>query len=287
MQIRPLRTVALTSLAMLGFAANSVLCRLALAEGAIDPVAFTVVRLASGALMLAVVASIGGVLRPDRAHGASWTSAIALFAYAATFSFAYMRVHAGVGALILFGLVQLTMVGWGVAHGERLSARRWFGFVLAIGGLVGLTAPGLTAPDPVGAVLMALAGIAWGAYSIRGRRARSAVAASAGNFARSVPFAGLLAFGGLLAPGILGHYHLSTVGILLALASGALASGLAYSIWYAALRDLQSTQAAIVQLVVPVLAAIGGVVLIAEPLTPRLLLAGCAILAGIAVALRT
>ncbi len=267
------RTVALTCTALVAFAANSLLCRAALAPATIDAGAFTALRLISGALTLAMLAA-----RTQGVQGGSWPSGAALFAYAIAFSFAYRLIPAGSGALILFGSVQATMIGRELLRGGRPHHREWLGLALAFGGLVGLTRPGLHAPDPRGAALMTLAGVAWGVYSLRGRGAGHPLAATADNFARSVP----LALVALLPP--LAPRQLSVPGALLAVASGAIASGLGYVAWYAALRGLSASQAAIVQLAVPPLAAVGGVVLLGETLEARLLLGGGAIIGGIALA---
>lgn len=283
MQSLRTKSAGFTLAALIGFAANSVLCRLALAQGSIDPASFTAVRLASGACMLAILARVmGPKLAAGRSpqFGASWLSALALFVYAGAFSFAYVQLPAGTGALILFGLVQLTMVTWGLLRGERLGALQCLGFALAIVGLVGLTAPGISAPEPLAALTMCLAGVAWGVYSIRGLGSPNPIGANASNFARTLPLAAALL---LLAPG---SKPMQASGFWLALASGALASGLAYSLWYAALRSLKSTQAAALQLSVPVLAALGGIVLLEEALETRLLLTGTAILCGVALAVR-
>lgn len=270
------RTVVLTALALVGFAGNSLLCRLALAEGAIDAASFTAIRLVSGALVLAALA------RPRALVGAgSAASAAALFAYAAPFSFAYLRLGAGLGALVLFGAVQATMLGWAVARGERPGALVWLGLVVALVGLVGLAAPGRTSPDPLGLAAMALAGAAWAVYTLRGRGSSAPpLATTAANFARSVPLAAALVAGAAL----LGGLSASGRGVALATLSGAVASGLGYSLWYAALPHLSATRAAALQLLVPVLAAGGGVGLLGERVSPRLLLAGAAILGGVALA---
>ncbi|WP_164017583.1 DMT family transporter [Pyxidicoccus trucidator] len=275
-----MRTGLLTVLALVGFAANSLLCRAALAGGGrlIDAASFTGVRLVSGALVLAVLLRVRG----GRYTGGSWPSALALFVYAAGFSLAYVRIPAGVGALLLFGCVQATMLGMGLARGERPKAREVAGLLLALSGLVGLTAPGGSAPDPVGAALMAGAGVAWGVYSLRGRGNRNPLAATADNFLRSVPMAAALSAVGLW---VQGTPHATGHGVALAVASGALASGVGYSLWYAALPHLTATRAAIVQLSVPVLAAVGGVLLLGETLTQRLVFAGAALLMGVLLAL--
>jgi len=268
----------LLCVAMLAFAANSLLCRLALGPRLVDAATFTAMRLLSGAVVLALlVLGRSGASRP----AGTWRAASALFAYAAAFSFAYLALPAGTGALILFGVVQATMIGWGLVGGERLRPVVWLGLGLAVSGLVALTLPGLSAPDPAGALCMAVAGVAWGVYSLLGRGTKDPLAATAGNFLRAVPMALALSFGAAL----LGHApHAGVRGLLLAAASGALASGIGYSLWYAALRDLPASRAAIAQLSVPALAAAGGVLLLGEPLTPRLAMAGAAILAGVATA---
>jgi drug/metabolite transporter (DMT)-like permease len=274
----PLRTALAGSAAMVAFAANSLLCRVALATGAIDPAAFTALRLASGAAALWVLVALRE-RTPAPRPGGSWTSALALFAYAAPFSFAYLTLGAGTGALVLFTAVQTTMIMTGLRSGERPTVVQWVGLALALGGLVWLVFPGLSAPSPVGALLMVLAGVAWGVYSLRGRDVADPVAATAGNFARSTPFA--LALVALVLPSV----SLSPVGIAWAVLSGALTSGLGYVAWYAAVRALSATRAAIVQLAAPVLAAAGGVVLLGESISLRLVLSGGAILGGVALAM--
>lgn len=272
------RTVALTVAALVGFAANSILCRLALGTHEIDAASFTGIRLLSGAIALAILA--WATRSPaENLIGGSWASAAALFAYAAAFSYAYLRLEAGAGALILFASVQVTMIGWGWLRGERPGLLEWLGLAVALGGLIALTIPGLSAPDPVGAGLMAAAGAAWGVYSLRGRSGLRALAATAGNFARSVPLAVALVLAAWASR------HLSAKGALLASISGSLASGVGYSLWYAALPGLPATRAAVVQLAVPVLAAAGGVALLGEHPSLRLVGAGAAILGGVALAL--
>ena len=270
------RTATLTLVAMLAFAANSVLCRLALQHTAIDPASFTVIRLVSGAVMLAVLLQWRRQV-PGRAG--NWGSALALFVYAAAFSFAYVSLPTGVGALLLFAAVQATMIITGLVRGERLGAQQSAGLVLAFGGLVYLLLPGLSAPPLVGALLMIGAGVAWGVYSLRGRGTRDALAATGGNFLRTVPMAiGL----GMLG---IGDVSVDMTGVMYAVLSGALASGAGYAVWYAALRGLNATRAATVQLSVPVIAALGGVVLLGEAVTLRLALSSVAILGGVALVL--
>lgn len=272
-----MRVVVPTVLALVAFAANSLLCRSALRDGAIDPATFTVVRLVAGAVVLAAIVR----LRRGAAAGqGSWPSAIALLAYAAAFSFAYVSLTAATGALLLFGAVQATMIGAGVVRGERPAPDQLAGIVLALGGLVWLLLPGLEAPPPLGAALMLAAGVAWGVYSLRGRRGGAPLAVNAGNFVRaailSLP---LLALAGHASPP-------QPSGIALALASGALASGVGYAVWYTALPSLRAATAASVQLAVPVLTAIAGVALLGEPATWRLAIATVAILGGIALVIR-
>jgi len=275
-----MRIALLTVLALVGFAANSLLCRAALAGGGrlIDAASFTGVRLASGALVLGLLLRMRG----GRYQGGSWGSALALFAYAAGFSLAYVRIPAGVGALLLFGCVQATMLGTGLVRGERPRPLEWVGLLLALGGLVGLTAPGATAPDFVGAALMAGAGVAWGIYSLRGRGSTHPLAATANNFLLSVPMVLVLS---AVSVGVQGAPHATARGVVLAVTSGALASGVGYSLWYSALPHLTATRAAIVQLSVPVLAATGGVLLLGEQVTVRLVGAGTALLCGVLLAL--
>ena len=280
------RVLLLTTLAMLAFAANSLLCRLALRETGIDAASFTTIRLASGALMLWLVVCLRGgpANTGDRvgntSHG-SWASALALFAYAAAFSFAYRTLPAGAGALLLFGAVQATMIGYGLWCGERLGPRQSAGMALAAAGLVGLLLPGLSAPPLQGAVLMLASGVAWGVYSLRGRGVANPAASTAGNFLRAVPFALALSLAQLSSASV------DAAGAAYAVASGALASGLGYALWYGALPLLRATTAATVQLSVPVLAALGAAAFLGEAITLRLMLASLAVLGGIALVIRS
>jgi drug/metabolite transporter (DMT)-like permease len=270
--------VAGPAIAMLAFAANSVFCRLALGRGAIDAGSFTLVRLAAGAAALALICVVRG--KAGRAQvRLDAGSALALFAYAAAFSFAYRELTAGTGALLLFGAVQVTMIGTGLFRGERPAAAEWLGLLLALGGLGWLVSPGLAAPPPVGAGLMALAGAAWGVYSLRGRKSREPLPTTAANFLWAVP-PGLALF--LAVPGT---PFFSTVGLGWAALSGALASGVGYAVWYAVLPRLTATRAATMQLTVPVLAALGGVVFLAETISARLVLASLLVLGGVALAI--
>lgn len=271
------RTAGLTTTALIAFAANSIFCRFALGDQTIDAASFTTVRLASGALTLACIALLTGRGSPLRQG--NWTSASMLFLYAVTFSFAYISLSAGTGALILFGAVQITMIFSGLIAGERPRLLEWFGLLAALGGLVYLMLPGLSAPSPLGSALMTVAGIAWGVYSLRGRGIGDPIANTTGNFVRAAPLALVVS---LIA---LSNYSLSPKGALLAVLSGALASGLGYVIWYAALRNLTATRAATVQLAVPVIAAAAGVFFLAEAVTLRLTLSSIAILGGVGLAI--
>jgi drug/metabolite transporter (DMT)-like permease len=281
------RTSVLVALSLLAFAANSLLCRFALAQGRIDPASFTAIRVLSGALVL------GGLAARElrtRAWPGRVSASVALFLYAAPFSFAYLWLGAGVGALVLFGSVQASMIGWGLLDGERASPRLWAGLLLAFVGLGLLTLPGSAAPPLLGMALMALAGGAWGAYSLLGRRSAtpkalgdtppSALAITAANFIGcALPSAVLLA-----GASAFGTLQVSGSGVLLAVASGALASGVGYSVWYSVLPRLSATRAATLQLLVPVLAALGGVASLGEALSWRLVGSAGAILGGVALA---
>jgi drug/metabolite transporter (DMT)-like permease len=268
------RAIVLTTLAMVAFAGNSLLCRLALKHTGIDAASFTSVRLMSGALTLWILVRF---YRGTHSGGGNWISAFALFAYAAGFSFAYVSLPTASGALLLFGAVQATMIGHGIWKGERLLRLQLVGLALALGGLVGLLLPGLSAPPLYGSVLMLGAGVAWGVYSLRGKGAGDPTRVTAGNFLRAVPIsAGLSVL-------MLGGASVDSAGFWYAVFSGALASGVGYAIWYTALPALKATSAATVQLSVPVIAALGGVVFLGEPITLRLALASVAILGGIAL----
>ena len=269
-----LKTATLTLLAMIAFAGNSLLCRLALKDTAIDAASFTTVRMLSATLMLGLL--IGFKPSVYRNNG-NWPSALALFAYAAGFSFAYIHLSAGTGALLLFGAVQATMISVGIYKGERLAGWRLIGFGLAIGGLVALLLPGLSAPPLLSAISMVGAGVAWGIYSLRGKGVGNPIAATAGNFLRTLPLTACLS---LL---MFQQMAWDAPGLLYALLSGALTSGIGYAIWYQVLPVLKSTTAATVQLSVPMFAAAGGVLLLSEPLGWRLLVASLAILMGIAL----
>jgi drug/metabolite transporter (DMT)-like permease len=280
-------TVFLTLFALVAFAANSILCRLALRPGAIDAATFTATRLVSGALMLVVLAS--GTRRSARsagaasgpAHAGSWTSAFLLFLYAMPFSLAYVSLGVGTGALILFLSVQATMLLGAILSGDRIHWLEVLGIAVALAGLVDLMSPGLSAPPLAGAALMAVAGIAWGLYSLRGRRSTDPIGETAINFTRSVPFAIL----GLALAAPLGAIHLTRRGVALACVSGVLASGAGYAGWFAALPTLKALRAAALQLTVPVIAAVAGVLLLGERATARLIVSTALILGGVGLAL--
>jgi drug/metabolite transporter (DMT)-like permease len=273
-----IRTALLTSSAMLAFAGNSLLCRLALRDTEIDAASFTAIRLGSGALILAALLMLRG-RRPTA--GGSWPMAAMLFAYAVCFSFAYRDLTAATGALLLFGAVQLTMMGYGLWTGERIRGLRLVGLLFALGGLVWLLLPGLAAPPLLAAALMLVAGAAWGVYSLLGKSAGDPTAATGGNFLRSLPFAAAL----MLAATTTGTVErtMDQTGVFYAVLSGAVTSGLGYVLWYAVLPMLRATSAATVQLCVPAIAALGGAVLLAEPITVRLVVASAAVLGGIAL----
>ncbi len=283
-EIGLLKTFAYTLLALIAFAANSVLCRLALGNAAIDAASFSTIRLTSGAVALAAISAWfsknpGTPARLPAQAGGSWPSAALLFLYAVAFSFAYLSLSIGTGALILFGGVQTTMIVGAFFLGERPHRLTWFGLLVAFVGLVYLVSPGLTAPSPVGSALMAAAGIAWGGYSLHGRNANHALFDTTSNFVRSVPLAVAVS---LLT---IETYKLTASGILLAVVSGAITSGIGYVIWYTALKGLTATRAAMVQLAVPVLAAFAGVIFLSEDISLRLLISAVLILGGIGLAI--
>lgn len=272
-----LRIFTLTVLALLAFAGNSLLCRAALRHDGIDAASFTTIRLVSGALVLYLLARLRGARGRVESGRGNWLSALALFAYAAGFSFAYLGLPAATGALLLFGAVQATMIGHGLWRGEHLRATQKMGLVIAFAGLVGLLLPGLSAPPLGSACLMLAAGVAWGVYSVRGQSAGDPLQVTAGNFLRAAP----MSVG--VSLWMLGSVAAEPAGIAAAVASGALASGLGYAIWYTVLPSLRSTTAAVVQLGAPVLAALGGIVWLGEPATLRLVLPALAVLGGIAL----
>ncbi len=271
-----LRITLLTFIAMLAFAGNSLLCRIALKETGIDAASFTTLRILSGSLALLVIAGMQGSVR--RMAG-DWLTASGLFLYAACFSFAYVRLPTGTGALLLFGAVQASMLGYGLWRGERMVLRRVVGLLGAFAGIVGLTLPGLSAPPPASAALMIISGVAWGFFSIRGKSSGDPVLVITGSFVRAAPLAILLSIATLSSA------SWAPAGIGYAVLSGALTSGIGYILWYSVLRSLTVTTAATVQLTVPLIAAGGGVLLLGEPVSLRLVLASIAIVGGVAFAL--
>lgn len=273
-----MRTISLTVVAIVAFAANSVLARLAFATTGAEPLGYTGIRLASGAVVLFALLGVRQRTLPRTAAG-SWRAAAALFGYALAFSIAYVILETGTGALILFASVQTGILGWAILKGDRPSALEWLGLVVALSAFAYLVSPGLVAPHPVGALLMVGAGLCWTSYTLLGRDSSSPLADTAGNFVRTLPAAAVLLLVSLFTTPI------DPIAAAYAIASGALASGLGYAVWYAVLPDLQRTSAAIVQLTVPALAATGGVLLIGEPMTLRLVLASTGILGGVALAL--
>ena len=268
------RIIVLTVITMIAFAGNSLFCRMALKLTAIDAASFTTIRLVSGAATMWLLVTL---FRGHKTGKGSWRSAVALFVYAILYSYAYVTLPAAMGALLLFGAVQATMIGYGISKGERLHGRQIAGLILAFAGLVGLLLPGLTAPPLIGSVLMLASGVAWGVYSLRGKGSGDATRITAGNFLRAVPMAAAVSL--ITINGV----SLDTAGIGYAIASGALASGIGYSIWYSVLPALKATSASTVQLSVPVIAALGGVLFLGEAVTLRLVLASVAILGGIAL----
>lgn len=269
-----MKAVSVTLLALIALAGNSVFARLALAGSELDATAFTAIRLLSGALCLAILIGLRQTSSTNTTRG-SWGSALALFAYALTFSYAYLTLDTGTGALILFGFVQLTMILIGLITGSRLSRLEWLGILLAFSGLTYLMLPGAGAPNLFGFSLMALAGISWGVYTLRGRQTTDAIGDTAWNFIRTVPMTAVLLLIGM------SQLTWDPYGVLMAVCSGSLTSGLGYVLWYSALRFLTMTLAAVLQLSVPLLAALGGILFASEPMTSTFAIASLLILGGI------
>ncbi len=267
----------MTAVSLVAFAANSILCRLALGSATIDAASFSTIRLLSGALMLLLLSRLTG-RRTVETQG-SWRSGAALSLYAITFSYSYVLLSTGTGALILFGSVQATMIISGLVSGERPTAAEWLGLLIAVAGLTWLVFPGVSSPSPAGATLMTAAGIFWGVYSLRGRGTGNPIRMTTGNFIRAVPIAIVVSV--VMLPML----HLSPEGVLIAALSGGVASGLGYVVWYTALRGITATLAATVQLAVPFLAASGGVLFLSETVSARLVLSGLAILGGVGLAI--
>jgi drug/metabolite transporter (DMT)-like permease len=267
-------TPVYTVLALVAFAANSIICRMALGDASIDAASFTTIRLVSGALVLMLIVGTRETGAGQK-HPGSWTSAGMLFLYAVTFSFAYISLSVGTGALILFGAVQATMILTGIWQGERLRRSEWCGLVIALSGLIYLLLPGLKAPSLSGGILMTTAGIAWGVYSLRGRGVTNPTAVTANNFLRSVPMALVVSVAAVSSMTI------SAKGVILAALSGGVTSSLGYVAWYSALRELTATRAAVAQLLVPVIAATGGVVILSEQVSLRLIVSAIMIIGGV------
>lgn len=272
----------MAALAMLAFAANSVIARLALSEHGIDPGSFTLLRLIAGAIVLAIIVSLSprGKLHEVRISG-SWTSAALLMIYAVTFSYAYVSLGAATGALVLFAIVQSVMFGAAVRSGERLGIAGMIGLFLALAGLIALLGPTASRPNPTGVLLMSIAGVSWAGYTLRGRGVDRAVLVSAGNFLRSIPLALTLWLSMLLLHQ--GTIHADANGLALAILSGGLTSGVGYAIWYTVLPSLTRTQSGIVQLAPAPLATLGGLALLGEPITTNILIASLFILSGVLI----
>ncbi|MBA6232701.1 MULTISPECIES: DMT family transporter [unclassified Colwellia] len=271
-----MKTLASTLFALLAFAANSVLCRLALGENAIDATSFTVIRLLSGIVILILVMQLTSKSNEKKpTTKGSWLAASMLFIYAIAFSFGYVSLDTGTGALILFGAVQITMIMVNVISGNKLHFTEWTGLVIAFTGFVYLIIPSLVTPSFVGFILMAISGIAWGLYTLLGRTSTNPLSDTAYNFLRTSPFILILVIFGL------DNVHITSIGILFAILSGAIASGIGYFVWYIALRGLSVTQAAVVQLFVPVIAGVGGVIFTNELITHRLIESSALVLGGI------
>jgi len=268
----------LTAFALIAFAANSVLCRLALGSGTIDAASFTGIRLFSGAIALFIILSIKSSNK-DLSSKGSWAASFALFLYAITFSYAYLLVDTGTGALILFGSVQISMILMSLISGTRLHLSEWSGVIIAFSGFVYLIVPSITTPSINGFILMTISGISWGVYTLMGRSSKNPLMDTTFNFLRTIPLVVLLALYAMQ------NLHFSSEGVILALLSGGITSGVGYTVWYIVLRDLSSTQAAVIQLSVPVIAAIGGVVFVAEVITSRLIISTAVVLSGILMVL--
>lgn len=272
----PVKIILCTCLALLAFAGNSILCRLALGNNVIDAASFTVIRLLSGIIVLLVIFYLTRNNRESTSKG-SWAASSMLFLYAITFSFAYISLETGIGALILFGSVQITMILASLISGNRLHYTEWIGVVIAFSGFVYLVLPGLTTPSLMGFILMTVAGIAWGIYTLLGRGSNNPFSDTAHNFLRTLPFVAVL------IAITFQDSNLSQEGILLAALSGGIASGIGYTVWYIALGGISISQAAVVQLLVPVIAAVGGVLFVNELISLRLVLSSVMVLGGILI----
>ena len=277
-----IKNISFTTLALIAFAANSVLCRLALGENNIDAASFTIIRLLSGAITLWILINLKNLFNKDNNNQkepkGSWYGSLMLFIYAITFSFAYITLDTATGALILFGSVQITMILVNTFKGNKLHIFEWLGVALAFIGFVYLMLPGINTPSVFGFLLMTLSGIAWGFYTLNGRGSLNPLMDTAHNFIKTIPFVIIL---GVIQILLMENSHLSETGIILAILSGAIASGVGYSIWYSVLPHLSVVLSAVLQLLVPVIAAVGGVLLVNEMVTQRLVLSGVMILSGI------
>ncbi|MCG8382861.1 MAG: DMT family transporter [Gammaproteobacteria bacterium] len=270
-----LKSIILTGFALVAFAANSILSRLALENHAIDASSFTVIRLISGAVVLLVILSLTRNKSSEVSAKGSWLASFMLFLYAISFSYAYLTLETGTGALILFGSVQITMILISIYSGSRLHITEWIGIVIAFIGFVYLILPDVSTPSLTGFLLMTVSGIAWGGYTLKGRSSKNPLSDTTYNFIRIMPFALILVISTLNSANYSFH------GVILATLSGGIASGIGYTVWYSALSYLTSTQAAVFQLLVPAIAALGGVIFVSEPITLRLFISGTLILGGV------
>ena len=283
LKLQTVKTTVLTIFSLIAFAGNSVLCRLALGENQLDAASFTIIRLLSGIVMLLLISQTNGSQtsgsRSSLTQQINWLSSGALFLYAVTFSYAYLSLDTGTGALILFGAVQITMILASSLLGKQLYWAEWLGVAIAFLGFVYLVLPGITTPSFQGFILMTLAGGSWGIYTLQGKNSRQPIINSATNFLYTLPFVLTL----LIIE--LPNSELSQPGIILAVLSGAIASGVGYTTWYMAVRNLATVKASVVQLLVPILAALGGVLFAGEVISLRLIISSLLILGGIILVL--
>ncbi len=273
-----MKTILITAFALTAFAGNSILCRLALGDATIDAASFTSIRLLSGIIVLFIILQLtqGKKENLERTKG-SWKAGLMLFIYAIGFSYAYISLETGTGALILFASVQITMIGLSIIKGNKLFLIEWVGIAIAFAGFTYLMLPGVAAPSFYGFVFMTAAGMAWGVYTLAGKGSKNPLADTAHNFFKTLPLVVVLVLATFLKS------HLSSEGIILAILSGGLTSGIGYTIWYMALGGLSPIQAAILQLLVPVIAAAGGILFSAEVLSLRLVMSAMLILGGILI----
>lgn len=269
-----MKTAILTSLALIAFASNSVICRLALGNNTIDASSFTIIRLFSGAIVLLFLVKFSNSTKRILSKG-NWLVSSMLFIYAASFSYAYKSLDTGTGALILFGAVQITIILFAIIQGNILNNKEWMGVFISLFGFIYLVLPGVNTPPLVGFILMAIAGISWGIYTIKGFTSNSPLIDTCSNFIKTIPLI-LILF--LIT---IKDATYSIEGVLLACISGGITSGIGYAIWYMAIKGLTKTQTAVVQLLVPILAAFGGVLFMSENISLRLVIAAILILGGI------